>query len=110
MGRNHTYKQDSWLLQVHAQLLPQLLLGGKLLAESWSDGQPMHSQLVLGNAHGKCPLLGLLSCHEAAVYILVEPGVMAGGQVCHNSGKLDGPLNPCPASQNQTNITWPANS
>ena len=58
----------------------------------------MHSELVLTNAHGQSPLLGLISCHEAAVYVLVEPGVMTGGQVRHNSGKLDGPLNACPAS------------
>ena len=67
----------------------------------------MHSQLVLGNAHGESPLLSLLSCHEAAIHILVEPGVVAGGQVRDNSGKLDGPLNPCPASQNQTSLGQP---
>ena len=101
--QRHTYKQDSRLLQVHAQLLPQLLLGGKLLTEGWSDGQAVHSQLVFANTHGQSPLLGLLCCHKAAVHILVEPGVMAGGQVCHNSGKLDGPLDPCPVTKRCSN-------
>lgn len=59
----------------------------------------MHSQLVLTNAHGQSPLLGLVSCHKAAVHILVEPGVVAGGQVRHNGGKLDGSLNACPVKQ-----------
>lgn len=59
----------------------------------------MHSQLVLTNAHGHSPLLGLISCHKAAVHILVKPGVVAGGQVRHNSGKLDGPLKACPVNR-----------
>lgn len=59
----------------------------------------MHSQLVLANAHGQSPLLGLVSCHKAAVHVLVEPGVMASGEVRHHSGKLDGPLNACPVNQ-----------
>lgn len=59
----------------------------------------MHSQLVLADTHGQRPLLGLLCGHKAAVYVLVEPGVVTGGQVCHNRGKLDGPLDPCPVKQ-----------
>lgn len=94
-----TYKQDSWLLQVHAQLLPQLPLGGKLLTERWSDWQAVHSDLVLTYAHGESPLLGLLCGHKAAVHIFVKPGVVAGGEVCHDSGKLDGPLDACPAGR-----------
>ena len=93
-----TYKQNSRLLQVHAQLLAQLPFGGKLLTEGGADGQAMHHHLVLPDAHVKRTLLGLLCCHKAAVHILVEPGVVACREVCDHSGKLDGPLNPRPAA------------
>lgn len=57
----------------------------------------MHCDLVLAYAHLQSACLGLLGGHKAAVHILVEPGVVAGGQVRHHRGKLYVPLQACPA-------------
>ena len=72
------------------------MLGRQLLAEGGPDRQAVHCDFVLPHTHCQRPLLGFLCCHKAAVHILVEPGVVAGSQVCHYGGKLDGPLDASP--------------
>ena len=41
----HTHKQDDWEVVIQSKPVPELVLGGQLLAESRPDWQTMHSNL-----------------------------------------------------------------
>lgn len=41
----HTHKQDDWEIVIQSEPVPELVLGGQLLAEGRPNWQTMHSNL-----------------------------------------------------------------